>query len=76
VLWGKHKNTRNDALHLWHSRRHDGAPTANPWQARRWGGQYRLGSNSWLARAYHEASRDPVAMRELVDTGCYLSHCD
>lgn len=64
TLWGKHKTTKNDILHLWH-------PYIGwDYNSRRWPGQKSAGGNSELANAYNRATRHPSKMRRLVDEGC------
>ena len=69
TLFGKHKTTRNDILHLWHPF------LGEDYKSRRWDGQNSGGSNSKLAIEYHKASRHPSKMRELVEEGCIYTHC-
>lgn len=64
TLWGKHKTTKNDILHLWHP--FIGAD----YKTRVWKGQPRANSNGRLAMRYHRATRHPLRMRKLVDEGC------
>lgn len=61
VLWGKHKTTPNDILHLWHPFIGESHKT------RMWDGQEHGNVNSHLANRYHHASRNPSDMRKLVD---------
>lgn len=64
TLYGKHKTTNNDILHLWH-------PTiGDTLQSRKWDGQEEANKNNKLANQYHKATRHPSKMRELVDEGC------
>ena len=74
TLWGKHQNTANDVLHLWHPKIPSG-PSQNPdsmdWKLRMWEGQTQSRANDWLSKQYHQATGDPAAMRQLVDGG----HC-
>lgn len=63
TLYGKHKTTPNDLLHLWHPK------IGNTYQTRMWEGQDRQ-MNNRLAMAYHKATNNPSMMRELVDEGC------
>lgn len=64
TLYGKHKTTKNDLLHLWHPR------VGATYQTRMWAGQKRPQPNNKLAQAYHKATRRPAMMRALVDEGC------
>lgn len=64
TLWGKHKTTDNDVLHLWHP--FIGAD----YKTRRWAGQKHPNANNHLANKYNRATRRPLMMRELVDQGC------
>lgn len=68
TLYGKHKTTKNDVLHLWHPFIGDKLTT------RVWPGQDEPQPNKRLAMAYHRASRHPTKMRELVDAGCSHHH--
>ena len=63
TLWGKHKTTRNDVLHLWHP------VIGRSYKSRMWGGQNKQ-FNANLANQYHRATRHPSKMRALVDEGC------
>lgn len=63
TLYGKHKTTRNDLLHLWHQK------VGKTYQTRVWKGQKKQQNNK-LAQAYHRATRRPAQMRALVDEGC------
>lgn len=63
TLYGKHKTTNNDILHLWHPFIGDTHVT------RKWAGQTAANSNSELANKYSKASRLPTEMRRLVDEG-------
>jgi hypothetical protein len=65
TLYVKHKNTKNDILHLWHPF------IGEDYRSRRWKGQDRGSVNSELANKYHRASRHPKKMRELVDDSFY-----
>jgi glycosyltransferase involved in cell wall biosynthesis len=63
TLWGKHKTTNNDVLHLWHP-----FIGAN-YKSRVWKGQ-NIQFNNRLSNAYNRATRNPSQMRILVDAGC------
>lgn len=60
TLYSKHKTTRNDILHLWHPF------IGNNYKNRRWEGQQQGSVNSNLANRYNKATRDPIAMRNLI----------
>lgn len=64
TLYGKHKTTKNDILHLWHPF------IGKNYVTRQWEGQSSGSINSKLANEYHKATRHPHKMRELVDAGC------
>lgn len=64
TLWGKHKSTDNDVLHLWHEM------IGGNYQTRQWVGQTGGGANNELANAYNRATGKPEEMRALVDEGC------
>lgn len=64
TLYGPHKTTNNDVLHLWHAR------IGENFKDRKWVGQTRPQANDALANKYNLASGHPAAMRELVDAGC------
>lgn len=64
TLYGKHKTTSNDILHLWHP-----FIGAN-YKTRVWKGQKHGGINDRLASKYNKATRQPSKMRKLVDEGC------
>lgn len=64
LLWGKHKTTKNDILHLWHP--HIGTD----YTSKRWEGQGSPNANNILSKQYHQAMRHPSLMRKLVDAGC------
>lgn len=69
-LWGRHKNTTNDVLHLWHPMLDVGsAPKDRPWESRIWVGQDRPHLNDRLAQDYHHWQFSPTQMRKLVDAG-------
>ncbi len=68
TLWGKHKTTNNDILHLWH-------PFIGPnYKTRIWAGQEHGGANDKLANKYNKATGHPSKMRRLVDEGCRKCH--
>lgn len=61
TLFGKHKTTDNDILHLWHPF------IGENHHSRRWAGQETGNANSELAMKYHRATRSPSKMRELIE---------
>ena len=61
TLYGRHKTSSNDVLHLWHERIGDG------FMDRMWAGQDTPRLNERLAQRYHRANYDYGAMRALVD---------
>lgn len=63
TLYGKHKITPNDLLHMWHPR------IGDTYQTRMWEGQ-EAQLNGELALRYHRATNKPTEMRTLVDEGC------
>jgi hypothetical protein len=65
TLWGLHKNTPNDILHLWHPRimAGDGAM----WTVRMWPNQTEPRMNDKLGARYDRAAGKPDEMRALVD---------
>lgn len=63
TLFGKHKTTDNDILHLWHPY------LGESYQTRKWAGQTASNSNGELASRYNKAGRRPSEMRRLVDEG-------
>lgn len=64
TLYGLHKTTDNDVLHLWH-------PFIGvDYKTRVWEGQDSGGGNNHLASEYNKATRNPSLMRRLVDEGC------
>ena len=72
-LWGKHSNTPNDILHLWHRKIiagewNDGKGNSNA-EVRAWAGQDKGKANDWLSHEYHKASGSAESMRALVDEG-------
>ena len=70
TLWGKHKITNNDILHLWHPF------LGHDYFSRRWEGQETGTVNNDLAKEYHQAIGHPTKMRKLVDEGCkHCKHC-
>lgn len=64
TLYGKHKTTDNDVLHLWHPN------IGTTYKTRMWKGQKNQHPNDRLAMRYHRATRNPTQMRALVDEGC------
>jgi glycosyltransferase involved in cell wall biosynthesis len=64
TLYGKHKTTNNDILHLWHPY------IGNSYNTRAWENQDRPNLNSQLSNAYRRATRSPIRMRILVDQAC------
>ena len=62
TLYGRHKATVGDVLHLWHPF------IGETYQTRRWKGQG-YGRNNRLAVEYHMATGHPTKMRELVAKG-------
>lgn len=68
TLWGPHKNTANDVLHLWHPRipgdRRDGK--GKTYKVRYWEGQESFKTNEELAAKYNEANGDPGKMWGLI----------
>lgn len=64
TLYGKHKTTNNDILHLWHPF------IGESYKTRVWEGQKGSNANQKLANKYHKATRHPSKMRKLVDEGC------
>lgn len=67
TLYGKHKTTNNDVLHLWHPF------IGDTYRTRRWKGQKKPQLNNKLSNAYGRAYRYPTEMRKLVDEGCNKS---
>lgn len=67
TLYGPHKTTDNDVLHLWH------AKIGTDYKDRRWVGQDKPRGNDKLAMEYHQATNRPAQMRALVDAGCALN---
>jgi glycosyltransferase involved in cell wall biosynthesis len=65
TLWGPHKKTPNDILHLWHHRLASG-PVVEPWKVRMWDRQVRPLANTRLSVRYKHALGHPEAMAELV----------
>lgn len=63
TLYGKHKTTDNDVLHLWHPKIGTG------WATREWDGQKGPRENDQLAIRYNQATGDRVRMRRLVNEG-------
>lgn len=66
TLWGKHRDTPNDLLHLWHYTRKDPKPGPN-WKVRMWNGQASPGVNDALASFYRFAYGRPRQMRILCE---------
>ena len=66
TLYGKHRNTDNDVLHLWHPQFVTDTTVAN-WKVRVWEGQTSPRANDKLATRYHKANGNPEAMQALVD---------
>jgi hypothetical protein len=64
TLYGKHKTTQNDVLHLWHP------VIGADYKSRAWTGQRGGKRNDELSNAYNRATRNPSQMRRLVDEGC------
>lgn len=64
TLYGKHKTTKNDILHLWHPF------IGNNYKTKMWKGQTSANPNSELANKYNIATRHPGRMRKLIDEGC------
>lgn len=64
TLYSKHKNTKNNILHLWHPF------IGENYKTRKWHGQKNSGLNGKLAMKYSKANRNPSEMRKLVDEGC------
>lgn len=60
TLYGRHKTTDNDVLHLWHPRIGTG------FTDRMWAGQTSPRGNDQLANRYNQATFDPARMRGLV----------
>ena len=61
TLYGPHKTTRNDILHIWH-------PTiGSSAKDRMWHGQDDMGNNMRLVTRYNRATGDPATMQKLVD---------
>ncbi len=63
TLYGRHKTTANDVLHLWHPF------IGETYQTRTWEGQKSGCKNSNLAIEYHIATGHPAKMRALVAGG-------
>ena len=64
TLFGKHKTTENDILHLWHPF------IGEDYKTRRWEGQSSGNINNKLASKYNKATGKPEKMRRLVNRGC------
>lgn len=70
TLWGKHKTTNNDILHLWHPF------IGTDYITKRWEGQDAGNINNKLSKKYHQATGHPALMRKIVDEGCkHCKHC-
>lgn len=63
TLYGQHKTTKNDVLHLWHPN------FGTSFKTRMWEGQLVPRSNERLAQRYNKATGDRVRMRALVQEG-------
>ena len=63
TLYGKHKTTNNDVLHLWHSF------IGTSYRTRMWKGQISSNTNQALANSYHKATRHPSKMKKIIDDG-------
>lgn len=63
TLYGPHKTSNNDVLHLWH------AKIGENFKDRKWVGQRLPQANDKLASRYGAATGKPVIMRALVDAG-------
>lgn len=63
TLYGKHKTTPNDVLHMWHPKH------GTSWHTRRWSGQSRPRINDRLAMNYNTATGDRKKMTELIESG-------
>ena len=68
TLYGKHKTTDNDVLHLWHP------VIGDSYKTRVWKGQDKGRANQKLSNAYNKATRNPSQMRELVAGGGRKKH--
>jgi len=68
TLYGKHKTTDNDVLHLWHP------VIGDSYKTRVWKGQDNGQSNRKLSNEYNKATRNPSQMRELVEEGSRHRH--
>lgn len=64
TLYGKHKTTDNDVLHLWHP------VIGDSYKTRVWKGQDKGQANKKLSNRYNRATRNPSKMREMVEEGC------
>jgi hypothetical protein len=69
TLYGKHKTTRNQVLHLWHPFANAAENTikGEPNLLRLWEGQDSGQRNDVLANRYYAAYGDQERMRRLVD---------
>lgn len=70
TIYGLHKTTDNDVLHLWHPF------LGHSYKTRKWRGQSLGNINGNLAQRYHKATGKPSEMRALVDEGCKKKHLD
>ena len=70
TLWGLHKNTPNDILHLWHPRFQLG--TGPAFKVRAWDGQEKPMANWRLNHAYFQAVGKPEEMRRLSSGGPFV----
>jgi hypothetical protein len=61
TLYGEHKTTDNDVLHMWHEK------IGSTYFNRKWGGQDKAEPNKHLATRYSKATGDRDRMRALVD---------
>ena len=66
-LWGPHRNTPNDILHLWHPSFTTGQGPL--WLQKMWPGQSSPGINNALAAQYQRAIGNPEEMRRLQNEG-------
>ena len=65
TLWGPHKNTANDILHLWHPRITGGR--GPDWTVKMWANQLEPRVNDELSSRYGRAFGDVTEMRKLQD---------
>lgn len=61
TLYGKHKIAKKNLYHLWHPKIGDN------YKNRKWAKQEKEQPNSQLAMRYHKATRNPSAMKQIVD---------